>query len=784
MGCAKSKPAEPGASGSASPAKDGVAGTGGGGAGGANAETMKFLKQVELFKRFQTEEDFATLAKTAQKVEFKGQTIIIKQGDEGDEFFVLVSGSADVKIDDKKVADLKTGDYFGETALIRCENRNATITATADTSALKITRADFVQQGLIGKLEFKARGAVGAGVGADAVIKEASPKSTEERALMVEALRSNNNLTKLIALDEAKMNAIVDLMWKESVTSGTKVIEQDSLDADYFYIVQEGSFEVGIRDDGKKNAVQQANNCSTVGTISRGGSFGELALLYLAPRAATVTAKSNAIVWKIARTQFKMMLAKATEDDSASYVKYLDSCELLACLKDDEKKSLAKALDERFYNKGEAVMKQGEKGDYMHILIDGEAKVEIDGEEKATYKEVGKLFGEKALESGDPRQATVTVTSASAKTLVVDKQSFEMIIGPLKDVIARGKDGTGEIKKLNMNGAADTKRFGNIKKADLQILGLLGCGGFGAVHMVEHKPTQETYALKQLSKGYVVKSGMQQSVMSEKNVQLMCDSPFVVKVFETFNTNSHLELLLELALGGELYATYNKKQLYGKEAHAQFYVAGTVFAFEHLHGKKIIFRDLKPENLLLNEKGQVKLTDMGLAKVVVGKTYTTCGTPDYFAPELIASKGHTHAVDWWTLGILTFELMVGHPPFESATPMQIYQKVTKGINKISFPKRLGENFENIVKSLCHANPSERLPMKKGEAKNIKIHAWFGSFDWAGMEQLTMKPPYEPQVKSKKDKGNFNAKKEDMPPQIPYDPKKDKSGWDDGFATSS
>ena len=134
------------------------------------------------------------------------------------------------------------------------------------------------------------------------------------------------------------------------------------------------------------------------------------------------------------------------------------------------------------------------------------------------------------------------------------------------------------------------------------------------------------------------------------------------------------------------------------------------------------------------------------------------------------------------LGILTFELMVGHPPFESATPMQIYQKVTKGIGKVSFPKSKGENFEAIVKGLCNANPSERLPMKKGEGKNIKQHAWFGSFDWMACESLTMTPPYAPTVKSKKDKGNFNAKKEDMPPQINYDAKKDKAGWDEGFAT--
>merc|ERR1719247_3432333 len=287
--------------------------------------------------------------------------------------------------------------------------------------------------------------------------------------------------------------------------------------------------------------------------------------------------------------------------------------------------------------------------------------------------------------------------------------------------------------------------------------------------MVEHKVKDDVnyYALKALSKGYVLKTGMQKSVMSEKDVQLMCDSPFVVKLYECYNGEQSLYLLLELALGGELYATYNKKGLWGNEKCAKFYVAATLFAFDHLHERKIIFRDLKPENLLLNDKGQVKLTDMGLAKVVVGKTFTTCGTPDYFAPELIASKGHTEAVDWWTLGILNFELLAGHPPFESASPMQIYQKVTKGINKVQFPKACKGQVESLIKGNCHANPAERLPMKKGGTENVKKHDWYKGFDWSAMEGQTADPPYKPAIKNKKDMANFSARKEDMPPQVPY-----------------
>lgn len=225
-----------------------------------------------------------------------------------------------------------------------------------------------------------------------------------------------------------------------------------------------------------------------------------------------------------------------------------------------------------------------------------------------------------------------------------------------------------------------------------------------------------------------------------------------------------------------------KKNMWGNDTCAKYYVAGTTYAFEHLHSKKIVFRDLKPENLLLNDQGHVKLTDMGLAKVIVGKTFTTCGTPDYFAPELIASKGHTQAVDWWTLGVLTFELLSGHPPFESATPMQIYQKVTKGITRVAFPKKCKGHAETFIKALCQTDPQQRLAVKKGGIQNIKEHAWYTGFDWEAMMNRNMKVPYKPQVKSKKDNTNFSARREDMPPQVHY--KDDKSGWDKGFATST
>lgn len=750
-------------------------------AGDDQAERLQFLGKVELFKRL-PENDLPALAKVAVKVDFAPGKVIFAQGDEGNEFFVIRNGKAEVDISGSKVATLSSGDYFGENALLRDEPRTATITAVTKIEALKITRSAFKDLGLSEKLEFAKRGAVGGGVANDAEIKPPSAKTAEERKLIAAGLQNNANLATIVHLDDAKADAIIDVMWKENVAACTDLIKQGDLNADYFYVVQEGSFTISKTAEGQSVAAAAA---ASLGTVEAGGSFGELALLYFAPRAATITAKVDSVVWVTARQQFKAVLMRAGETEAMENMKHLAHVEILAPLKESEKQELASAMHEMVFSAGEAIFEQGEAGTQFFILVEGEVSVIKDGKEQvklAATPEKATYFGERALLNKEPRAATIKVVSATAKALWVDKESFEMLLGSLEDLGKRGKDGTAVIKKVGpvADTAGSSKRFGNINRKDLKKLGLLGCGGFGAVEMVEHVKSSETYALKALSKGYVVKTGMTASVMSEKNVQIMCDSPFIVKLYETYNGEQSLYFLLELALGGELYATYNKKGLWGNEECAKFYVAGTVFAFEHLHSKKIIFRDLKPENLLLNDLGHVKLTDMGLAKVVVGKTYTTCGTPDYFAPELIASKGHTNAVDWWTLGVLNFELLAGHPPFESATPMQIYSKVKKGINKVTFPRKCKGKVEGLIKGLCHANPSERLPMKKGETKNIKLQPWYEGFNWESMENLTLSPPYKPTVKNKKDIANFSARKEDMPPQIPY--KDPKTGWETGFAT--
>jgi len=756
------------------------------------AMTMQFLSQVQLLKRL-PKDQHPLLAAACVPVEFKAGHVIIKQGDAGAEFFVIKSGEASVSVSKGdaapvKVATLKSGDYFGENALLRDEPRTATITADSALSAFKITREKFRELGLNERLQFANRKAVGGGNRRVLDAKPPTPKTEQERALISEALRKNQNIQTMVALDDQRVKNMVDVAWKEDITAGHEIIKEGDLVADYFYIVQEGSFEILVNEQ-EGGAAQSEETALTggeskyVSTVSQGGSFGELALLYLVPRAATVKAVNNSVVWVIDRTNFKSILMKVSDDKMKEYIKYLDKAEILNPLLSQEKQAMAQALVEMHFTKDEVILLQGEPGTTFYVLYEGEVSITKDGNEtghlKASSQEGAKVFGEKALLNSEPRAATVKVVSKTAKALALDRSSFDLLLGPLENIMKRGSAAAEASKGQRPEGAL-AAGGAKILRKDLIRIGLLGCGGFGAVELWQHKVTGNTFALKGLSKGYIVKTGMQESVCNEKNILMMTNSPFIIKLYATYNGSQTLYFLLEPALGGELYATYNRKGFHGSERHAKFYVAGVVFAFEHCHERHIIYRDLKPENLLFNESGHLKVTDMGLAKFVIGKTYTTCGTPDYFAPEIIASTGHTNAVDWWMLGILLFELMTGHPPFESAYPMQIYSKVMKGISKVPFPVKCQGHPEQLIKGLLAKEPSERLPMRPGGTKNLKESKWYTGFDWPSMQALTMDPPYKPVVKKQTDIANFSARKEDMPKHVDY--KDDGTGWDKDFAT--
>jgi cAMP-dependent protein kinase regulator len=381
----------------------------------------------------------------------------------------------------KKVASLTSGDYLGENALLRNEPRNATIQAETPLFCLKMSRDKFQELGLTSKLQFANRRAVGGGGARQLVTKSPDKKTSEERQLMVDAMKANKNLQTMVTLDDANCNALCDIAWKQKVPEGDEIIQQGNLDADYFYIVQEGSFEVLLlKQTGSGQEMKEK-----VGVVPKGGSFGELALLYFAARAATVKAQENSVVWVMDRQNFKKILTAKGDAQTGAYVQYLDKVDIFSALKDDEKLTIAKALQDMKFQKGESILTEGEMGSSFYILIEGEVEVIVKGKQVSKLKGTtskAEIFGERAILNNEPRAATIKVLSESCKTLCMDKKSFEMLLGPLEALKQRGKDGSTRVAKVK-NASAPARADGkqHILRKHLNKLGLLGCGGFGAV---------------------------------------------------------------------------------------------------------------------------------------------------------------------------------------------------------------------------------------------------------------------------------------------------------------
>jgi serine/threonine protein kinase len=298
----------------------------------------------------------------------------------------------------------------------------------------------------------------------------------------------------------------------------------------------------------------------------------------------------------------------------------------------------------------------------------------------------------------------------------------------------------------------------------LKELGILGHGAYGSVRLVKDAATGQVMALKSVSKGMTVEAGLQEAIMTEKAVMQSTSSPFLVKLAACFDRDQDLFFLLEAATGGDLYTVYRWKDLFGSEAHARFYMACMTCAFEHLHGRGILYRDLKMENVVLDSRGYAKLCDFGTS-TFADRAFTMCGTPEYMAPEVFSGSGHGSGADWWTLGVLGFEMMMAQTPFMDADPLQIFRKAKEGIDKVEMPE--DKHWASLVKGLCRLNPIQRLPMLPNGLEQFRSQEWWSDFDWGSLEAQTMIPPHVPTLKGPDDLHNFNCEGQDQPARLTF-----------------
>mmetsp|Transcript_70120 Transcript_70120/g.183777 ORF Transcript_70120/g.183777 Transcript_70120/m.183777 type:complete len:545 (-) Transcript_70120:38-1672(-) len=534
-----------------------------------------------------------------------------------------------------------------------------------------------------------------------------------------------------------------------------------------------------------------------------------MSMLYCAPRFSTVVAKEKGYMWAIDRSNFQMVQMKAAEDEIKARVQYLNGLKTLESFSKEDKEKMGAAMETILLIKGEELVSEKVRGTTLYILVKGSVVVRATGQTEMKL-EAGSstgdvlYFGEKALSATGKEASTETVTveSATALALVMEREEFHKIWDRLieaRPCEAFTRYATSATKAPSEHGPL-------FALSSARKIGLIGYGALGVVELCQNTVSKDLYVLKTISKGHVVQKGLRKSIMSERMLWVGVVSPFIVRVFATYNEPQSLCFLVEAALGGELSSAYQKYNLYGSEKHTMYYVAGVVLALEHLHKRRIVYRNVQPQNVLLSSLGKPKLTDMALAKLVVGHTFTVCGTPTYMAPEILAGVGHTRAVDWWSVGVLVFELMSGRSPFDSDHPMEIYSNVMRGFARVELPENCNGAVGDLIGSLLRQKDIDRLAMRQGGIKNVLDHAWFKNaldhagiqnvrdFDWFAMRTSTLEAPYLPSwptppsewkelspAKSDAYVTHFLPMRHSTPPvPVEYTGSADAEGWDDDF----
>lgn len=320
-------------------------------------------------------------------------------------------------------------------------------------------------------------------------------------------------------------------------------------------------------------------------------------------------------------------------------------------------------------------------------------------------------------------------------------------------------DEANETTLENVNG--DSLEVHGVGIEDFEVLKVVGQGAFGKVYQVRKKGTSEIYAMKVMRKDRIVEKNHVEYMKAERDILTKIDHSFIVQLKYSFQTKYRLYLVLDFINGGHLFFQLYNHGLF-REDLARIYAAEIVSAVSHLHANGIMHRDLKPENILLDADGHVMLTDFGLAKQFDENTRSNsmCGTVEYMAPEIVLGRGHDKAADWWSVGILLYEMLTGKPPFIGGNRGKIQQKIVK--DKIKLPAFLSSEAHSLLKGLLQKDASKRLGSGPTGSEEIKRHKWLKPINWKKLEAREIHPSFRPEVAGKHCIANFEKRWTEMP----------------------
>jgi cGMP-dependent protein kinase len=674
---------------------------------------------------------------------------IIKQGDPGDLFYCLEKGSASAVVDGVgQVMTYEDRGCFGELALLYNSPRAASIVAISSCHLWTIDVRTFKY-----------------------ILTSTSSSTMATRCAF---LKKCPFLESLTVEQISRLAEALEITYHEQ---GEVIVRQGDA-ADSFYILEEGIVRC--------TQVKSSGREFELITLRPGDYFGEMALILHEARHANCIAESSVKCLSLNSERFDLLLGHARQHMARRMrIRILQSVPLLSKLSETKLMKFASVMKVQAFADGTYIIREGEEGSRFYIVAEGEARCTVtqDGVEQEVARfQPQQYFGERALVAKEARVANV-IAVGTVECLVLDRDSFNQLLADVHDDINEeiARRGLGDIiGKRDSELSAPTERTAYLLN-DLTPLKTVGTGTFGRVKIVRHT-SGSMYALKCMSKQEIVQLHQERNTMNEKILLFECSaSPFVLKLYQTFNTPHQIFMLMEFIQGGELWSYIYESKMKGmipREAnnsftlHAvKFYAANVILAYQHVHGLGIAYRDLKPENLLLDHQGYVKVIDFGFAKKLPyrhvngtthDKTFTVCGTPEYLSPEIIMSKGYDKAADYWALGCFIYEMTHIHTPFQAEHTSKIFQKVMASEKHLVFKVAPNAEFQALVKSLLTPNPAFRLGNLNSSVVGIMEHAFFKDFDWKAIYRKTAPAPYVPVIKDSADSSNFGNYGEDKP----------------------
>ncbi|TPX75764.1 hypothetical protein CcCBS67573_g02972 [Chytriomyces confervae] len=377
------------------------------------------------------------------------------------------------------------------------------------------------------------------------------------------------------------------------------------------------------------------------------------------------------------------------------------------------------------------------------------------------------VYQKNVAKLGDMPLGTVKITPAFDQRLQDEWFSLMPVSGNNANKTGTPQISVGQIRIqiVFRQTSTDATHSKGLSVDDFEILKVLGKGSFGKVVQVRKKDTGRIYAMKILKKSSIVERDEVQHTLAERNVLAKVSHPFIVNIKFSFQSKDKLYLVLAFVNGGEL---FHHLQLQGKfkEERAKLYAAELLSALECLHSFNIIYRDLKPENILLDYTGHIALCDFGLCKFNMkdgNKTNTFCGTPEYLAPELLLGHGYTKCVDWWTLGVLIYEMTTGLPPFYDENQNEMYKRIVS--EPLSLPDELSADLKDLLSKMLDRDQTRRLGTNGAE--EIKKHPFFAEINWQRLNARKYRPTFRPEVKNAADTSNFDEEFTSEAPQDSY-----------------